>query len=72
MSRAEFKAERDMMEEVRVRLFKQVREGEGPKDMLQEGVLNSLPRTWKNPDKFLYDAAKGLWAHHDKVDANVV
>jgi hypothetical protein len=43
MSRAEFKAERDMMEEVRARLFKTVRE-----------------------------AAKGFWAHHDKMDRNVV
>jgi glyoxylase-like metal-dependent hydrolase (beta-lactamase superfamily II) len=72
MTRAEFKAERDMMEEVRVRLFKQVREGEGPKDMLDGGLLNGLPRTWKDPYKFLYDSDKGLWAHHDKVDANVV
>jgi cyclase len=72
MTRAEFKAERDMMEEVRARLFKQVREGDGPKDMLEAGVLKGLPRTWKDPDKFLYDAAKGLWAHHDKLDPNVV
>jgi glyoxylase-like metal-dependent hydrolase (beta-lactamase superfamily II) len=72
MTRAEFKAERDMMEEVRARLFKQVREGDGPKDMLEEGVLKGLPRTWKDPYKFLYDAAKGCWAHNDKLDANVV
>jgi cyclase len=72
MTRAEFKTERDMMEEVRARLFKQIREGEGPKDMLEEGILNGLSRTWKDPYKFLYDADKGLWAHHDKVDANVV
>ena len=72
MSRAEFQAERDMMEEVRVRLWKQVREGEGPKEMLEGGLLNGLPRTWKDPYKFLYDAAKGLWAHHSKLDPNVV
>jgi glyoxylase-like metal-dependent hydrolase (beta-lactamase superfamily II) len=72
MTRAEFKTERDMMEEIRARLFKQVREGDGPKDMLEEGVLKSLPRTWKDPSRFLYDAAKGLWAHHDKLDPNVV
>jgi cyclase len=72
MTRAEFKAERDMMEEVRARLFKLVREGDGPKDMLEEGVLKALARTWKDPSKFLYDAAKGLWAHHDKLDPNVV
>jgi hypothetical protein len=40
--------------------------------MLDEGVLKSLARTWKDPYKFMYDAAKGLWAHHDKLDANVV
>src|SRR5205814_2457832 len=39
MSKAEFKAERNMMEEVRNRLFDRVREGDGPKDMLEEGVL---------------------------------
>jgi len=72
MSKAEFKAERDMMEEVRDRLFKQVREGDGPKDMLEEGVLKGLARTWKDPYKFLYDAAKGCWAHHDKLGPNVV
>ena len=72
MTRAEFKAERDMMEEVRARLFKQVREADGPKDMLEAGALTGLARTWKDPHKFLYDAAKGLWAHHDKLDPNVV
>ena len=72
MTRAAFKAERDMMEEVRARLWKQVREGEGPKEMLEDGVLNGLPRTWKDPYRFLYDAAKGLWAHHSKLDPNVV
>jgi glyoxylase-like metal-dependent hydrolase (beta-lactamase superfamily II) len=72
MTRAEFKAERDMMEEVRNRLWTQVREGDGPQDMLEGGVLKNLPRTWKDPYKFLYDAAKGMWAHHDKLDRNVV
>ena len=72
MSKAEFKAERDMMETVRERLFKQVREGNGPKDMLEAGVLKGLPRTWKDPYKFIYDAAKGLWAHHDKLGPDVV
>lgn len=72
MTRAEFKAERDVMEEVRARLFKEVREGDSPQDMLEAGVLRGLARTWKDPYKFLYAAAKGLWAHHNKLDANVV
>ena len=59
MTKAQFKAERDMMEEVRTRVFDQVREGDGPKDMLEGGVLKGLPRTWKDPYKFLYDAVRG-------------
>jgi cyclase len=72
MTRAEFKAERDLMEEVRQRLFKQIREGEGPQEMLEGGVLKGLARTWKDPYKFLYAAAKGLWGNHNKLDPNVV
>jgi cyclase len=72
ISKAELKAEREMMEEVRARLFDRVREGDGPKDMLERGVLKGLARTWTDPYKFLYDAAKGLWAHHDKLGPNVV
>jgi glyoxylase-like metal-dependent hydrolase (beta-lactamase superfamily II) len=72
LTKAEFKAERDMMEEIRKRLFDQVREGDSPRDMLARGVLKGLARTWNDPYRFLYDAAKGLWAHHDKLGPNVV
>jgi cyclase len=72
MTRAEFKAERDMMEEVRSRVWKQTLKGDSPKDMLDGGVLNGLPRTWKDPYKFLYDAAKGMFAHHNKLDPAVI
>jgi cyclase len=72
MTRAEFKAERDMMEEVRSRVWKRTLQGDSPKEMLEAGVLNDLPRTWKDPNKFLYDAAKGMFAHHNKLDPSVV
>jgi glyoxylase-like metal-dependent hydrolase (beta-lactamase superfamily II) len=72
MTKAEFKAERDMMEEVRQRIYDRVRGGEGPKDMLEGGALDGLPRKWKDPAKFLYAAAKGGWAFHDKLGPNVV
>ncbi len=72
MTKAQFKAERDMMEEVRQRIFDRVRAGEGPQDMLEGGALEGLPRKWKDPLKFLYAAAKGGWAYQDKLGANVV
>jgi len=72
MTRAEFKAERDMMEEVRSRVWKQTLKGDSPTDMLEGGVLKGLVRTWKDPYKFLYDAAKGMFAHHNKLDPSVI
>jgi glyoxylase-like metal-dependent hydrolase (beta-lactamase superfamily II) len=72
MTKAQFKAERDVMDEVRQRIFDHVRNGEGPQDMLDNGTLKGLPRTWKDPLKFLYAAAKGAWAYEDKLGENVV
>jgi cyclase len=72
MTWAEFKAERELMEVVRQRLFKQIRQGDGPQDMVDGGVLNGLARIWKDPYKFLYAAARGLWGNHNKLDPDVV
>jgi glyoxylase-like metal-dependent hydrolase (beta-lactamase superfamily II) len=72
MSRAELKAERDMMKEIYDRTLDRVREGDSPEDMLKAGVMNGLARTFKDPDKFIYDVHKGLWAHHNKLAPNVV
>jgi cyclase len=72
MNRAEFKEERDMMEEVRSRVWKRTLQGDSPRDMLEAGIMNGLVRTWKDPYKFLSDAAKGMFAHHNKLDPSVV
>jgi glyoxylase-like metal-dependent hydrolase (beta-lactamase superfamily II) len=72
MTWAEFKAERELMELVRQRLFKQIRQGDGPQEMVDGGVLNGLTRTWQDPYKFLYAAARGLWGNHNKLDPDVV
>ena len=72
MTFAEFKAERDLMEVVRQRLFKQVLAGDGPQDMLEAGVMKGLARTWKDPYKFLYAACKGMWGNNNKLDQSVV
>jgi glyoxylase-like metal-dependent hydrolase (beta-lactamase superfamily II) len=72
MSRAELKAERDMMKEIYDRTVDRVREGDSPEDMMKAGVMNGLARKFKDPDKFIYDVHKGLWAHHNKLAPNVV
>jgi glyoxylase-like metal-dependent hydrolase (beta-lactamase superfamily II) len=72
MTKAELKTERDVMKTVYDRTVDQVREGDDAADMLKAGVLNGLARTWKDPQRFLYDVQKGLWAHHNKLSPNVV
>ena len=72
MTRAEFKNERDMMEEVRSRVWAAVLKGNSPREMVEGGVLSGLPRAWKDPYKFLYDAAQGMFAHHNKLDPSVI
>ena len=72
MSRAELQAERDMMKTIYERAVDRVREGDDVDDMIEAGVLNGLARTWKDPQRFLYDVQKGLWAHHNKLNPNVV
>jgi cyclase len=72
MSRAELTAERDVMKAIYDRAVDRVRQGDGAEDMLDAGVLKGLARTWKDPKRFLYDVQKGLWAHHNKLNPNVV
>lgn len=72
MTRAEFKDERDMMEEVRTRVWARTLKGDSPDEMLAGGLLSGLRRSWEDPHKFLYDAAQGMFAHHNKLDPSVV
>jgi glyoxylase-like metal-dependent hydrolase (beta-lactamase superfamily II) len=72
MSRADLQAERDVMKTIYDRAADRIRQGDDAGDMLDAGVMKGLPRTWKDPRKFLYDVQKGLWAHHNKLNPNVV
>jgi len=72
MTRAEFRAERDLMEEVRSRIWARTLKGDSPDDMVTAGVLNGFRRSWQDPRKFLYDAAQGMFAHHNKLDPSVI
>ena len=72
MSRTELQTERDVMKTIYDRTVDRVRQGDYVEDMLKGGVMNGLARTWKDPQKFLYDVHKGLWAHHNKLNPNVV
>jgi hypothetical protein len=61
-----------MMKDIYDRTVDRVRESDSPEDMIKAGVMSGLSRTFKDPNKFIYDVHKGLWAHHNKLAPNVV
>jgi len=72
MSRAELKAERDMMWHLYERTSTLVNAGRDAEDLLEAGVLDEVDRKFEDPYRFLYDVAKGLWAHYTNFGGNVV
>jgi cyclase len=72
ISKAQLQAERDLIAFLYDKLVDQIRMGFTPQDSLDSGVMGSLPRQFSDPYKFLYDAHKGLWAHHNKLAPNIV
>ena len=54
------------------RMSDAMRKGCTTEDMQKAKLLDGLPRTWADPDKFLYDAHKGMWAHHNKLSHTIV
>jgi glyoxylase-like metal-dependent hydrolase (beta-lactamase superfamily II) len=72
VGRAEVQAEHDLMLAIFDRMVVNLRLGQTPDDMLNAGLLDGLPRTFEDPAKFLYDAQKGFWAHHNKLMHDIV
>lgn len=72
LTRDHLLAEREMMAFIYERSVDLVRQGFGPRDMLDDGFMNGLFRNFDAPYEFLYDLCKGLWAHHNKLNHNVV
>jgi glyoxylase-like metal-dependent hydrolase (beta-lactamase superfamily II) len=72
VGRAEVQAEHDLMLAIFDRMVVNLRLGQTAADMLKAGLLDGLPRTFVDPSKFLYDAHKGFWAHHNKLMNDIV
>jgi cyclase len=72
LNRVYLQTEHDVMKTLYDRAVDRIRQGDDAGDMLDAGVMNAIGRTWKDPKKFLYDVQKGLWAHHNKLNPNVV
>jgi cyclase len=72
VQRAAVQAEHDLLLAIFDRMVVNLRLGQTADDMLKAGLLDGLPRTFKDPAAFLYDAHKGFWAHHNKLMHDIV
>ena len=72
MTREQLKAESEMMHHLYDRTTELTDHGRSAKDMLDEGVMNEIPRKFQDPFRFLYDVSKGNWAHYTNFGGNIV
>lgn len=72
MTRAELQAERDMMKHLFDRTTLLTTRGHSARDMLDAGVMDEVDRRFEDPYRFLYDVAKGHWAHYTNFGGNIV
>ena len=72
IGRAEVQAEHDLMLTLFERTTELFRKGRSAEDMLAEGVMEGLGRSFDDPLKFLYALHKGLWAHHNTLAHDIV
>ena len=72
VDRAAMQTEHDMMLKLFESFVELVRKGESAEDMLAAGVMDDSGRRFDDPLKFLRDAHKGMWAHHNTLSPDVV
>jgi cyclase len=72
MTRAQLKAERDIMAHLYDKTTEATDHGRSAKDMLDDGILNDVGRKFEDPYRFLYDVSKGNWAHYTNFGGNIV
>jgi cyclase len=72
VGRAELQAEFDMTRMLFDRMLEFLKKGMSAQDMLDEGLMKGLNRTFRDPFRFAYDAHKGYWAHHNSLGGEVL
>ena len=62
-TRADVRAQQEMLAAMRDRLAKMMRQGLSAKDMHAAGVTKEFDGTWGDPELFLSTSYRGLWLH---------
>jgi cyclase len=72
VGRAEVEAEHAMLTTCFERFVERIRLGESSRDMLRAGILDGLGREFDEPFRFVDDAYKGFWGHHNTLMHDIV
>ncbi len=72
VGRAELQAEADMMHLLYDRMLALLKQGMSAQEMVEAGLMEGLSRTFADPFRFVYDAHKGYWAHHNSLGGDVL
>jgi glyoxylase-like metal-dependent hydrolase (beta-lactamase superfamily II) len=62
-TRADLRAQQEMLAAMRDRLAKMMRQGLGAREMLAAGVTKEFDAKWGDPELFLSTSYRGLWLH---------
>ena len=71
-SRADVQKERDMSLKLFERFVDLVRKGQSADDVFAADIMNDTGRPWADPKRFVHDAFKGFWAHHNTLMPDIV
>jgi len=64
MTKADVQASLDILTKVREQLVKLLKQGKGPKDMIEAKALKDFEgQLAGDPEPFIFTAYRGLWAH---------
>ncbi len=72
ISRADVQAEYDMTLVLFDRMLDHVKKGMSAEDIFAAGVMDNLGRSFDDPLKFVSDAHKGYWAHHNSLAPEIL
>ena len=64
LTKADVQASLDILTKIREQLVKLMKQGKGPKDMIEAKAVKDFEGTLSgDPDRFIFTAYRGLWAH---------
>ena len=72
VGRVAVQQERDLMLKLFERFVDLVRKGMSADDIFAAGIMNDTGRAWSDPKRFVHDAFKGFWAHHNTLSPDIV